>query len=95
MPGWPNGSGGSLQSCSIWVQLPSPAPTLKTYTLVYTHLVNFSSEEFVCKVAKTVEEVSKLIESGFDYVTEVDSVKLFKKENELSVLLVGWHALSL
>ena len=23
--GWPNGSGGSLQSCSIWVQLPSPA----------------------------------------------------------------------
>ena len=25
MLGWPNGSGGSLQSCSIWVQLPSPA----------------------------------------------------------------------
>jgi hypothetical protein len=24
--GWPNRSGGSLQSCSIWVQLPSPAP---------------------------------------------------------------------
>ena len=24
--GWPNGSGGSLQSCYIWVQLPSPAP---------------------------------------------------------------------
>jgi hypothetical protein len=24
--GWPNGSGGSLQSCSMWVQLPSPAP---------------------------------------------------------------------
>ena len=23
--GWPNRSGGSLQSCYIWVQLPSPA----------------------------------------------------------------------
>ncbi len=26
MLGWPNGSGGSLQSCYIWVQFPSPAP---------------------------------------------------------------------
>jgi hypothetical protein len=23
--GWPNGSGGSLQSCYMWVQFPSPA----------------------------------------------------------------------
>jgi integrase len=48
-------------------------------TLVYTHLVNFASEEFICKVAKTVEEASKLIESGFEYVIEVDGVKLFRK----------------
>ena len=25
-------------------------------TLVYTHLVNFASEDYVCKVAKTIEE---------------------------------------
>ena len=27
--GWPNGSGGSLQSCYIWVQFPSPALRLE------------------------------------------------------------------
>jgi integrase len=48
-------------------------------TLVYTHLVNFESEDYVCKVAKTVEEAKVLVESGFDYVTEVDGIKLFKK----------------
>jgi len=48
-------------------------------TLVYTHLVSFSSEEYICKVAKSLEEASKLIESGFDYVTELDGVKLFRK----------------
>jgi integrase len=48
-------------------------------TLVYTHLVNFESDDYVCKVAKTVEEAKALVESGFDYVTEVDANKLFRK----------------
>jgi hypothetical protein len=48
-------------------------------TRVYTHLVNFGSEEYVCKVAENVEEAKALIESGFEYVTEVNGVKLFKK----------------
>jgi hypothetical protein len=48
-------------------------------TLVYTHLVNFETDEFVCKVAKTVEEASALVESGFDYVTDVDDLKLFRR----------------
>ena len=48
-------------------------------TLVYTHLVNFGSEVYVCKVAENVEEAKALIESGFEYVTEVDGVKLFRK----------------
>jgi integrase len=48
-------------------------------TLVYTHLVDFGGDEFVCKVAKSVDEAKALVESGFDYVTDVDSMKLFKK----------------
>jgi integrase len=48
-------------------------------TLVYTHLVNFGSEEYVCKVASSVEEASKLIEAGYEYVTDVDGIKLFRK----------------
>jgi integrase len=48
-------------------------------TLVYTHLINFETDEFVCKVAKTVEEASALVESGFDYVTDIDGLKLFRR----------------
>jgi len=48
-------------------------------TLVYTHLVNFENDEWLCKVAKTVDECKTLIESGFEYVTEQDGYKLFRK----------------
>jgi integrase len=49
-------------------------------TLVYTHLVSFSEEdEFCSATAKTVEEAKKLIEQGFEYVTEIDDIKLFRK----------------
>ena len=49
-------------------------------TLVYTHLVDFGVEdEFYSATAKTVQEAAKLIEQGFDYVTDVDGVKLFRK----------------
>jgi len=48
-------------------------------TLVYTHLVEFHDDEFVCKVARTVDEAKALVESGFDYVSEIDGVQLFRK----------------
>ena len=48
-------------------------------TLVHTHLVHFENYDYVCKTAKTVEEATALIENGFEYVTEMDGVKLFKK----------------
>jgi len=48
-------------------------------TLIYTHLVNFGSEEYVCRVAENVEEAKALIESAFEYVTEVNGAKLFRK----------------
>ena len=42
-------------------------------TLVYTHLVNWESDESVSKVAKTVKEAQELVEAGFDYVTLKDT----------------------
>jgi len=48
-------------------------------TLIYTHLIQFSSEEFISKVAGTVEEACNLVEQGFEYVTEMDNVKIFRK----------------
>lgn len=48
-------------------------------TMVYTHLVDFKSEEYTAKVAKTLNEAAELVEAGFDYVTDIDGAKLFRK----------------
>jgi integrase len=48
-------------------------------TLVYTHLVTFDNDEFTCKVAGTVQDAKDLVEAGFDYVTDVDGLKLFRR----------------
>jgi integrase len=48
-------------------------------TLVYTHLVNFEGDEYVCKVARTVDGTKNLIENGFEYVTDIEGMKLFRK----------------
>jgi hypothetical protein len=48
-------------------------------TLVYTHLVDFGSREYVCKMAKTVGDTKNLIEDGFEHVTDIEDIKLFRK----------------
>jgi len=49
-------------------------------TMKYTRLVTFDNpEEFTCKVAGTLEEAKELIEAGFEYVTELNQKKLFRK----------------
>jgi integrase len=48
-------------------------------TMIYTHLINFEGDEFTCKTAKTIDEAKGLIEAGFDYVTDMNSYKLFRK----------------
>jgi len=47
--------------------------------MIHTHLIRFSDEEYTSAVAKTVENARKLIEAGFEYVTEMNGVKLFRK----------------
>jgi integrase len=49
-------------------------------TLIYTHLVSFNeTEEFYSAAAKTLGEASKLIEEGFDFVCDIDGIKMFRK----------------
>jgi hypothetical protein len=38
-----------------------------------------ANDEFHVRTAKTVEEACKLVEVGFEYVTEIDGVKIFRK----------------
>jgi len=63
----------------LYVQKLLGHRNLKT-TLRYTQLVNLPhQEEYICKVAKNVEEAKELIEAGFEYVTEMQGLKLFRK----------------
>jgi integrase len=48
-------------------------------TLIYTHLVSFEVDEWVCKVASNLDEAVELVERGFEYVTEVEGKKIFRK----------------
>ena len=48
-------------------------------TLIYTQLVTFEDDDYVCKTAATVPEAAELIEAGFDYVCELDATTLFRK----------------
>lgn len=48
-------------------------------TLKYTQLVSFSYDEYVCKVAKTIDVATQLIESGYEYVTDLERYKMFRK----------------
>jgi len=48
-------------------------------TLRYISLDMGDNDSFLCKVAKSIQEASSLIESGFEYVTELDGIKLFRK----------------
>jgi hypothetical protein len=51
-------------------------------TLIYIHLAEGLADfpgDYVCETAKSVSEAAKLIEQGFDYVCDLDGVKLFRK----------------
>jgi len=39
----------------------------------------FQEDDFVCKTAEDVKEAKELIESGFEYITKMDGLKLFRK----------------
>ncbi len=48
-------------------------------TLRYTQLLNTKEEEYTCRVATNTKEDTELIEAGFEYVTERDGLKIYRK----------------
>jgi len=49
-------------------------------TLIYTQLVSFNEEEeYTSKISKSINQDKQLIEKGYEYVTERDGNKLFRK----------------
>lgn len=50
-----------------------------TSTMIYTHLVNFEGDEYHTATAKNLKEDEDLLKTGFEYVTERDGVKIYRK----------------
>jgi len=50
-----------------------------TTTQNYMHLINFNDDEWTCTGATTAKEAMKLVEAGFQYVTTIEGIQLFKK----------------
>jgi integrase len=49
-------------------------------TLVYTHLMKRTEkDEYISRATRSVKGARALIESGFQYITEIDGLKLFRK----------------
>ena len=48
-------------------------------TTIYTHLIDFKSDEYEVQVAETVDEAKKLGEAGFDHYDTVDNCHLYRK----------------
>ena len=53
-------------------------------TMRYVHLEKIlyqtsDKDEWVAKTAKTVEDACDLVKLGFEYITDVDGLKLFRK----------------
>lgn len=63
----------------LYVQKLLGHRNIKT-TLRYTQLLTIpQNEEYICKTATTVEEATTLIEAGFQHVTDIKDIKLFRK----------------
>jgi len=49
-------------------------------TMHYIRAITIGGEEeYTCKTANTITEATELIENGFEYITEMDRLKLFRK----------------
>jgi len=43
------------------------------------HLLNLNEDEWTCAGATTAKEATQLIEAGFQYITTIEGIQLFRK----------------
>jgi integrase len=49
-------------------------------TLIYTHLVDFEEDDqYIVKVASTLDEFTNLLENGFEYISDYQDKKILRK----------------
>lgn len=49
------------------------------YVQLEEALYQRENEDFICKVASTIEEAKTLVESGFQFICDFNGAKLFKR----------------
>jgi integrase len=54
--------------------------TTQRYVELYTEIYgDLKPENYICETAATIKDAKKLVESGFEYICEIDGEKLFRK----------------
>jgi hypothetical protein len=54
--------------------------TTQRYVELYTEIYgDLKPEQYVCETASSVKEAKRLVESGFEYVCEIEGEQLFRK----------------
>jgi len=54
--------------------------TTQRYIELYTEIYgDLKPDQYVCETASTVKEAKQLIEAGYEYVSDMDGVQLFRK----------------
>jgi integrase len=51
-------------------------------TMIYVQLYNLlnpNEDEYTCKTATNVKDATQLIENGFEYIQEIDGIRLYRK----------------
>jgi hypothetical protein len=69
------------ERCTYYVMQRLGHKNIKN-TLLYVQLGEAlfqGDQDYISKVAKTEREICKLVEAGFEYVTEFEGAKIFRK----------------
>jgi hypothetical protein len=48
-------------------------------TMIYTQLLNVNEDKWTCKTATTVKQATELLENGFEYIQDIDGIKIYRK----------------
>lgn len=49
-------------------------------TLIYTQLIDLEAEDYDSAAARSLAEAQQLVEQGFEFVCDIEGVKLFRKK---------------
>ncbi len=62
-------------------------------TLIYTQLLNLNDDEWTVKTATNIKEATELLEAGFEYIQEIDGIRLTENANKHTLPLFLFNIL--